>query len=221
MSNKVSIKDIKAAVKAKKQDTIKFTFGSGENSIEVEFKQMLSLAEESVFIDRVCNNSFDTNNNFLPEYKDILFSVTVMQMLSNITIPKSKNDNGVEMIDFAEYKKWDSHFHFVETIYSASMNDEDQYKFAGYVDHLEDMVNDKIEYIKEQNFNKSKLDELFTAITDAVNKQSSSFDGVDMKDVLNKIANMKLDNKTIIDEILKQSKKDNKDKVVDIKAAKK
>ena len=54
MSNKVSIKDIKSKVKASNSDPIKFTFGLGENTIDVAFKLGMTLAEESVFIDRVC-----------------------------------------------------------------------------------------------------------------------------------------------------------------------
>lgn len=226
MSNKVSIKDIKSKVKASNSDPIKFTFDSGENTIEVEFKRCLTLAEESVFIKRICDNSFDTNNNFLPEYKDILFSVTVMQMLSNITIPKSKNNNGIEMIDFEEYKKWDSYFHFIDTIYKvglpSSNSPEDINNFSEYVEHLEDMVNDKINYIKEQNAHKSKLDELFDTVKDEVKKYSSKFDNVDMKQFtedLHKISGMvgKVDTKTILDEIIKVNQKTNsKDKIVNI-----
>jgi hypothetical protein len=222
MSNKVSIKDIKSKVKASNSDPIKFTFGLGENTIDVAFKLGMTLAEESVFIDRVCSNSFDVNGNYLPEYKNILFSVTVMQMLSNITIPKEKDDKGIEIIDMEEYKKWDSYFHFVETIYSTSTNYKDQCKFAGYIKHLEGMVNDKINYIKEQNFNKSKLDELFDTVNEEVKKFSSKFDGIDMKQFvedLHKVAGMigNVDNKTIVDEIVKVNQKtDKKDKIVNI-----
>jgi len=226
MSNKVSIKDIKSKVKASNSDPIKFTFGRGENAIDVEFQPCLTLAEESIFIKRICDNSFDADNNYLPEYKSILFSVTVMQMLSNITIPKKKNNNGIEMIDVEEYKKWDSHFNFIDTIYKvglpSSNSPEDINKFAGYVEHLEDMVNDQIEYIKEQKFNKSKLDELFDTVKDEVKKYSVKFDNIDMKQFaedLHRISGMvdNADTKTIIDEIVKVNQKtDKKDKIVNI-----
>lgn len=227
MSNKVSIKDIKAIVKANKQDTIKFTFGSVPNAIEIEFKPRLSLAEESVFVNRVCNNSFDINDDYQPEYQNIMFDITMMQMLSNLPIPKEKNDKGVEMIDFEEFKAWDNELHFKNTILKAGLPSSDSPEnindFSDYIVFLEDMVNDKINYLKEQNLHKSKVDEFFSTLTDVVNKQSANLDGVDINAVLKKIASMKLNDKTIIDEILKQSKKDEdaKNKVVNIKKAKK
>ena len=223
MSNKVSIKDIKAAVKANKQDTIKFTFGSGENTIDVEFQPSLSLTDEIMFVQRVVNGVF-IGDEYHNEYKDIVFTNVLLDMMSNLSLPYMGTGND-KVTNLSILKDWDNALHFKNTIYKAglpsSKSPENVNNFSDYVEHLEDMVDDKIEYIKEHNFNKSKLDELFTALTDAVNKQSANLDGVDMKAVLNKIANMKLDDKTIIDEILKQSKKDNKDKVVDIKEAKK
>ena len=221
MSNKVSIAKIKAAVKASKQDTIKFTFGVVPNTIDVEFKPMLSLAEESVFIERVSSNVFDIDGNYRPEYKPFVFCSTMMQMMSNLTIPKVKVEDK-EIVDFEEFKRWDRYFSFVETIYSASVNDKDQYKFAGYIEHLEDMVNDKINYIKEQNAHKSKLDELFDTVNEEVKKFSSKFDNIDIKQFaedLHKISGMvgNVDTKTIIDEIVKANQKtDSKDKIVNI-----
>ena len=223
MSKKVSISDIKSKVKASNSDPIKFTFGSGENTIDVEFQPSLSLTDEILFVQRVVNGVF-IGDEYHNEYKDIVFTNVLLDMMSNLSLPYMGTGND-KVTNLSILKDWDNALHFKNTIYKAglpsSKSPENVNNFSDYVEHLEDMVEDKIEYIKEQNANKSKLDELFTALTDAVNKQSLSLDGVDIKAVLNKIATMKLDDKTIIDEILKQSKKDNKDKVVDIKTVKK
>lgn len=225
MSNKVSIKDIKAAVKANKQDTIKFTFGSGENTIDIEFKPRLTLLEESAFVQRVSENVFDADCNYRPEYFSTLFALNVIQFMSNLTIPKMKV-NTDEVVDMEEFKAWNDCFEFIHTILSyaesASSNDhltDKKYSFIKYIDHLADTVWDKINYLKQQKLHTSKFDELCDELKSVVDKLDTDLSSVDMKAVLNKIANMpKLDDKTIIDEIVKAS---NKSKVVNIKDAKK
>jgi hypothetical protein len=60
------------------------------------------------------------------------------------------------------------------------------------------------------------------ALTDAVNKQSANFDGVDIKGVLNKIASMKnIDEGKLVDAIVgtlpkNDNKTDSKNKIVNI-----
>ena len=232
MSNKVSIKEIKAKVKASKSDPIKFTFGSDDYAIDVEFKPSLSLVEESIFIDRVCSNSFDSEGNYLPEYESLMFTATMLQMMSNFPILKKKSQSKNEILDLETIKQFDDIYHFKNSILSYMENSDigedipkGMSEFINYIDHLEDMVADKIEYIKEQNLRKSKLDELYDEIKTQINKFGNKFDGIDIKQFaedLHKIASMigNVDNKTIVDEIIKLSSKVKKDNVVNIKDVK-
>jgi len=224
MSNKVSIKDIKAAVKANKQDPIKFTFGSGENTIDVEFQPSLSLTDEILFVQRVVNGVF-IGDEYHNEYKDIVFTNVLLDMMSNLSLPYMGTGND-KVTNLSILKDWDNALHFKNIIYKegkpSSNSPENVNNFSDYVEHLEDMVEDKIEYIKEHNFNKSKLDELFDTVNEEVKKFSSKFDNIDIKQFaedLHKISGMvgNVDTKTIIDEIVKANQKtDSKDKIVNI-----
>jgi hypothetical protein len=222
--DKLTIKQVKDKIKNYNSNPIKFTFGSDDYAIDVEFKPSLSLVEESIFIDRVCSNSFDSEGNYLPEYESLMFTATMLQMMSNFPIPKKKSQDKNEILDLETIKQFDNIYHFKNSILNPDKISIEN-KFIDYIDHLEDMVADKIEYIKEQNLRKSKLNELYDEVKTQINKFGNKFDGIDMKQFvedLHKIAGMigNVDNKIIVDEIIKLNSKVKKDNIVNIKDVK-
>lgn len=228
MSKKVSISDIKSKVKASHSDPIKFTFGSGENSIDVEFKPNLNLTDEILFVQRVVNGVF-INGEYHSEYRDISFINVLLDMMSNLSLPYVEQDNE-KVVNLSILKEWDNVFKFKNTLYKYAQQNNDgftskEFDFIDYIVYLEDAVSEKINYIKEQNFNKSKLDELLDTVKEEVKKFSTKFDKVDMNQFaedLHKISGMvgKVDIKTILDEIIDHSKEIKENKVVDIKSIK-
>ena len=219
MGNKVSIKEIKDVVKSIDNKSVEFTFGKSDKTITVEFKPHLSLTDEILFVQRVTNGVF-IGNEYHGEYKDIIFLSILLDMMSNLSLPYSgTKDNRV--IDLATLKDWDNIFHFKDTInifytpfgnVSEEIPTEDQYEFAHYVDYLERLVDDKIDYIREQNLHKSKFDDLIDEIHNFVTQLEDKFSGVDVQELYSTISNISnkingIDDGKIIDILAKQKEK--------------
>ena len=212
MSNKVSIKEIKDVVKSVDNKPVEFTFGKLDKTITVEFKSHLSLTDELLFVQRVINGVF-IGTEYHNEYKNIVFLSVFLDMTSNLSLPYSgTKDNRV--IDLATLKDWDNVFHFKDTInafytsfgnVSEEIPTEDQREFAYYVDYLERLVDDKIDYICEQNLHKSKFDDLIDEIHNFVEKMDNKLDGIDVKEITDLMGKLnKIDDGKIIDILSKK-----------------
>jgi len=87
-------------VKSANTDVITYDFG--EKSFDVKLKTDMTVDEKSTFIDRVVNGCFDSNNEYRPEFRDAIFQITVLQMLSDVPVFTKKmkeldeNDNETE-----------------------------------------------------------------------------------------------------------------------------
>lgn len=212
MSNKVSIKEIKDVVKSIDNKSVEFTFGKSDKTITIEFKSHLSLTDELLFVQRVINGVF-IGTEYHNEYKNIVFLSVFLDMTSNLSLPYSgTKDNRV--IDLATLKDWDNVFHFKDTInafytsfgnVSEEISTEDQREFAYYVDYLERLVNDKIDYIREKNLKKSKFDDLIDEIHNFVEKMDNKLDGIDVKEITDLMGKLnKIDDGKIIDILSKK-----------------
>ena len=216
MSNKVSIKEIKDVVKSADNKPVEFTFGKLDKTITVEFKPHLSLTDELLFVQRVINGVF-IGTEYHNEYKNIVFLSVFLDMMSNLSLPCSgTKDNRV--IDLVTLKDWDNVFHFKDTIntfytsfgnVSEEIPTEDQHEFACYVDYLERLVDDKIDYIREQNLHKSKFDDLIDEIHNFVTQLEDKFSGIDVQELYSTISNISnkingIDDGKIIDILAKQ-----------------
>lgn len=62
------------------------TYDFGEKSFDVKLKTDMTVDEKSTFIDRVVNGCFDSNNEYRPEFRDAIFQITVLQMLSDVPV---------------------------------------------------------------------------------------------------------------------------------------
>ena len=215
MNKKVSISEIKKTMDTNTNNIVKIFFkaNNSDKGFEANFKTTLPLTQEFLLIELAVQGTF-INDNYKPEYQHISFVNAILSTMSNITLPKIDNGN----VNLSILADWDNCFDFVGTLYENS-------RICTYIHYLEDVVNKKIEYIKEQNLRKSKLDELYDEIKVQINKFGNKFDRIDMKQFaedLHKIASMigNVDNKTIVDEIIKLSNKVKKDNVVNIKDVK-
>lgn len=70
---------------------------------ELKVTPSLSLQERLVFINRVANFCVSETGEELPEYFELIFWTTVFQMMSNMPMPKVKNE---EAIDLTVMQKW-------------------------------------------------------------------------------------------------------------------
>ena len=88
------------------------TYNFGEKSFDVTLKTEMTVDDKSTFIDRVVNGCFDNNNEYRPEFRDAIFQITILQMLSDVPVFTKKmkeldeNNNETEnKIDVVDINK--------------------------------------------------------------------------------------------------------------------
>ena len=180
MSKNIAIKDVKNIVKNDGIPTYTITFGNEKDgtAVTAHMKRYLSIEEETLFVDKMCDAVF-YNGVYQPEYHQIMFTIFIMQMLSDFPIPKK-----TKFFDINEFKKWDSVFHFMETI-KASDNEY----LKNYIDYLKDISWEKINFIKARIQGQSKFDDLFDSIKVLSDKFADKLDGIDLTKAVNQYTN--------------------------------
>lgn len=59
-------------------------------AFDVELKRYLTIDEKNTFVDRVANGCFDEDDEYHPEYREAIFQITALQMLTNIPVFSKK-----------------------------------------------------------------------------------------------------------------------------------
>ena len=67
-------------------NTTVVTYNFAEQSFDVTLKTNMTVDDKSVFIDRVVNGCFDSNTEYRPEFRDAIFQITILQMLSDVPV---------------------------------------------------------------------------------------------------------------------------------------
>ena len=90
-------------------NTKTITYSFGEKSFDVTLKTEMTVDDKSTFIDRVVNGCFDNNNESRPEFRDAIFQITILQMLSDVPVFTKKmkeldennneTDNKIDVVD--------------------------------------------------------------------------------------------------------------------------
>ena len=94
---KIAVNTVKNFIKEardRREFTISYTIE--DSAFEVVVKSWLSVVECSMFINRVVDGCFDINGNYMPEYFEPLFKVTVLQMATNLPVISLKEEKGDE-----------------------------------------------------------------------------------------------------------------------------
>lgn len=232
--SKISIGNINQIIKNTKEDIVKWDVKCKDKTYTIEFKKHLSIEDESKFIERVVGFSFNkVNNEFLPQYNELGKYVAILQFMTNVEIPTINESE----IDIDKCKE------FIEVIKLKSTldnwykcQDTEQSALEDYIINLCVLADEKVEYIKNQNMNVSKLDGLFDELTNFVKELEEKTKDVDLKqtlkqasDVFTKVNSMNKSGyvKAIVDNAKKESKnktkktdetKDNITKIEDVKA---
>ena len=119
----------------KTEDTAKVTLPIG---IEMEIKTELTLEEQSAFIDRVVDGVFvGEDEEYLPEYRDPVFQITVLQMLTDVPVFEDEDGENVDI---------EKTYRLCKAIDFFNINNK---KFYNLLFRLEDMVDEKIEHMKK------------------------------------------------------------------------
>lgn len=87
--------------------SVSYSFGDAQN-IDIHVRNYMSVDEKGTFVDRVVNNCFD-NDDFHPELRDVVFQITLLQMLTDVSVFTKKvpefgengepTENKIEVID--------------------------------------------------------------------------------------------------------------------------
>ena len=192
-----------------KNTEVEFTYG--ETIIKINTK--LSLNEKSTFIDRVVGSCF-IGDDFQPEYVDLMTFVTLIQLCSNVNIPKTKAD----YLDLNTLYDWMVGTKLIDKIHQFGYeaddisNERDLYNWFA---DLEQCIADKIEFKKQQILSQkqSPMDELFTNLNKYVTAFGEQFNPETLKEMLpifQQLAkNGKYDEKAMMDAWLDRQSKEN------------
>lgn len=152
MSKKLTKKTIDAIMKANKNnDKCEVEIKSNGESILIEISTAMTLDEKDVFINRVVNACFDADDEYRPEYRNPVFEITLLQMLTNVPVFTQKieelNDDGnptgeqMEIIDIDKTYELCRILNLREGVF-----DDD---FKKLTNELRTLVNKKIDYRKQ------------------------------------------------------------------------
>lgn len=190
-----------------------FTNLDGKKEVyEIIAKTDLSVDEIGLFVDRVVNACFDRNSEYHPEYKDVIFQITVLQMLTNIDVYSKKvnelddeekpTGKKVNIIDvektYALCKELNLYKLFIEQNKTWELYET----LARLVDEKLAFQKERILYGEKQKLEKMEKEfeagiELINAIGDLLNKtlmeNMQNLEGIDeLSKKLNELTNMQV-----------------------------
>lgn len=120
--------------------------------MEISVKNELSIEDKGNFIDRVTNACFDTDGNFIPQYLEPVFEITLLQMLTPVPVfeQEIELDDGTKTSVVDIEKTYDL-CNAIDLIY----NIKDK-TFQHLVIELKDMVDEKIDFMKQMKLSSEK-----------------------------------------------------------------
>lgn len=119
--------------------------------METHIKTTLSIPEQGMFIDRVISSCFDADGDFMPQYLDPIFAITLLQMTTDIPPLTStislKDESGNETGEKATIIDIEKTYELCKAI-NLIENIKDKH-YQNLVHSLKDMINDKLLYFKQ------------------------------------------------------------------------
>lgn len=116
--------------------------------MEISVKNELSIEDKGNFIDRVVNACFDTDGNFIPQYLDPVFMITLLQMTTNVPVfeREIELDDGSKTI-VVDIEKTYELCKAINLIHNVKDN-----AFQALVAELRGMTVEKLDYMKQMRF---------------------------------------------------------------------
>jgi len=134
------------------QGIVTINYQAGEETIPVQLKTELSLADTSAFVDYVVLGSFTEDGDYIPEYQELMMFAAVLRFLSNVPLPETEDSECKEkLLDLAAlYELMNSMdlISRIRTMYNSK--DEAKRRLWKLFDRLECMVLEKLEFRKQQ-----------------------------------------------------------------------
>ena len=174
---KITKKSINAVLdiyKRNQGDTV-LKLGDPDNGdsivMEIALKTSLTIPEKGIFVDRVVAPCFDENGDFMPQYLDPLFMITLLQMTTNVPVIEDAvpvmNEDGTESEEKVSIINIEKTYELCRAI--NLVKNANDVNYQALIAELKQMVSDKLAYIKEMNLRKASnsltiLRPLFDAI---------------------------------------------------------
>lgn len=157
---KKSINMLMDVYKRNSTDTVlKLTDPQDGSSVimEIALKTSLTIPEKGIFVDRVVMPCFDEDGDFMPQYLDPLFMITLLQMTTNVppiedVIPVL-DDTGNETGEKSTLINIEKTYELCKAI-NLVKNVTDT-KYQALIGELRQMVADKLAYVKDINARKA------------------------------------------------------------------
>ena len=139
--------------------------------MEIALKTSLTIPEKGIFVDRVVAPCFDENGDFMPQYLDPLFMITLLQMTTNVPVIEDvvpvMNEDGTESEEKVSIINIEKTYELCRAI--NLVKNANDVNYQALIVELKQMVSDKLAYIKEMNLRKASnsltiLRPLFDAI---------------------------------------------------------
>lgn len=125
--------------------------------MEIALKTSLTIPEKGIFVDRVVAPCFDENGDFMPQYLDPLFMITLLQMTTNVPpiedvipiVDEAGNETG-EKTTIINIEKTYELCKAINLVKNAT-----DVKYQALIAELRQMVADKLAYAKDINARKA------------------------------------------------------------------
>lgn len=160
MSKKLTKKNI-AALQALNTNTniYSLSIDTDDGAVVVDVQTTMTIEEKGRFIDRVVNSCFDMDGEFRPEYRESVFMITLMQMLTNVPVFSASitqydsegNETG-EKMDVIDIDKTYSLCRSLDLL--GKVHDD---RFQMLINELQNLVVEKLVYRQQMQFSSERI----------------------------------------------------------------
>lgn len=184
---KISINALERVMKDDYEPTISIEW----HGLEITIKKTLSLTEVIKFVEDVAETCFaEGNNDYIPEVRDFAIKSNVLEMYTNLSLPKS-NDARYALIYQTDV--FDEIIKYINTV---------------QFDEMRDSINEKLKYRSSNllaKFNE-QINDVLGSVEELGNNISNIFEGIDKETIANiakAIANGNFDEQKFIESDMK------------------
>lgn len=176
---KKSINTLMDIYKRNSTDTVLKLTDPKDNStviMEIALKTSLTIPEKGVFVDRVVAPCFDEEGDFMPQYLDPLFMITLLQMTTNVPVIEDMipvvDDSGVETDDKMPIINIEKTYELCKAI--NLVKNVSDVTYQALINELRQMVADKLAYLKDINVRKvTSFGMMLKSYLDAANSETN------------------------------------------------
>lgn len=116
--------------------------------MEILVKNELSIEDKGNFVDRVVNACFDMDGDFIPQYLDPVFMITLLQMTTNVPIYEREieldDENKTTVVDIEKTYELCKAINLIQNVKDNA--------FQALVTELRGMTTEKLAYRKQMRF---------------------------------------------------------------------